>query len=101
MIGDRATHYSSRRPNSETSRSLSLTGDRLASCQRAFFDACVAAGYPADHSSPMGGVELGCANIVGTTRWNAAFAFLDPVRELPTLKVEKSQLVERDRPEWS
>jgi hypothetical protein len=26
MIGDRATHYGFRRPNSETTRSLSLTG---------------------------------------------------------------------------
>jgi hypothetical protein len=26
MIGDRATHYGFRKPNSETSRSLSLTG---------------------------------------------------------------------------
>jgi hypothetical protein len=26
MIGDRAMHYGARRPNSETSRSLSLTG---------------------------------------------------------------------------
>jgi choline dehydrogenase len=71
--------------------------DRLASCQRAFFDACVAAGYPADRSSPMGGVELGCANIVGATRWNAAFAFLDPVRELPTLTIMDNMLVDRLR----
>jgi len=71
--------------------------DRLASCQHAFFDACVAAGYPTDRSSPMGAVELGCANIVGTTRWNAAFAFLDPVRELPTLTIMDNMLVDRLR----
>jgi choline dehydrogenase-like flavoprotein len=71
--------------------------DRLASCQRTFFDACVAAGYPAARSSPIGGVELGCANIVGATRWNAAFAFLDPVRELPTLTIMDNMLVDRLR----
>jgi choline dehydrogenase len=71
--------------------------DHLASCQRAFFDACVAAGYPADRSSPMGWVELGCANIVGATRWNAAFAFLDPVRELPTLTIMDKMLADRLR----
>jgi len=69
--------------------------DRLASCQRAFFDACAAAGYAASGSSSAGAVGLGRTNIVGTTRWNAAFAFLDPVRQLPTLTIVDNMLVDR------
>jgi choline dehydrogenase len=69
--------------------------DRLASCQRAFFDACVAAGYAANGNSPSGKVSLGRANIIGTTRWNAAFAFLDPIRQLSTLTIVDDAIVDR------
>ena len=34
-------------------------------------------------------------NMVGTTRWNAAFAYLDPVRARPNLKIQAETLVDR------
>ncbi len=34
-------------------------------------------------------------NVVGTTRWNAAFAYLDPVRERPNLRIVDDVLVDR------
>ncbi len=34
-------------------------------------------------------------NVVGTTRWNAAFAYLDPVRDRPNLRIVDDVLVDR------
>ena len=34
-------------------------------------------------------------NMVGTTRWNAAFAYLDPVRARPNLRIQAETLVDR------
>jgi choline dehydrogenase len=52
--------------------------DSLASWQRAFRDAAVAAGY-GDSVGPF------VANVRDGVRWNSAFAFLDPVRDRVTV----------------
>ena len=41
------------------------------------------------------GFGLESVNVVGRTRWNAAFAYLDPVRHLPNLTVVDRALVNR------
>lgn len=65
--------------------------DELSAWQRAFLSAGVAAGFPrlTDLSAPepAQGVAAVHANVLDHTRWNASFAFLDPIRELPTLTV--------------
>ncbi|MFM9124954.1 MAG: GMC family oxidoreductase [Actinomycetota bacterium] len=38
---------------------------------------------------------LESVNVVGRTRWNAAFAYLDPVRDLPNLAILDRTLVDR------
>jgi choline dehydrogenase len=38
---------------------------------------------------------LETVNVVGTTRWNTAFAYLDPVRHLPNLRIVQCTLVDR------
>lgn len=65
--------------------------DELSAWQLAFLQAAEAAGFPRlpDLSAPdpPQGVGPFHANVLDHTRWNSAFAFLDPVRELPTLTV--------------
>jgi choline dehydrogenase len=38
---------------------------------------------------------LETVNVVGTTRWNAAFAYLDPVRERPNLRIVDCTITDR------
>ena len=58
---------------------------------RAFVDACEAEGIPraADLDSLDGGVgvDVSPVNIVDGVRWNASFAYIDPVRELGHLEI--------------
>lgn len=71
----------------------------LSTWQRIFLQAAEAAGVPRlpDLSlpDPAQGVAPFHANVLDHTRWNAALAFLDPVRELPTLTVYDLTLADR------
>jgi len=73
--------------------------DELTLWQRAFFDGALAAGFTrvADPNDP-GTAEAVApfhANVHGSVRWNAAFAFLDPVRGGPHLTILDDTLVDR------
>lgn len=65
----------------------------------AFLQAAEGAGFPrlADLSAPEPAQGVGPfhANILDHTRWNAAFAFLDPVRDLPNLTVYDQTIADR------
>jgi choline dehydrogenase len=67
--------------------------------QRAFMDAAVRAGVPEtnDLDDLDGGVGCGAEpmNVVDGIRWNAAFAYLDPVRGRDRLMVIGDALVDR------
>lgn len=73
--------------------------DELTSAQRAFIEAGVRAGLP--WADDLDDVEAGPGigpmpvNIVDGVRWNAAFAFLDPVRHLDRLRVVGDSPVHR------
>lgn len=65
--------------------------EELSAWQLAFLQAAEAATFPRlpDLSAPdpAHGVAAFHVNILDHTRWNAALAFLDPVRELPSLSI--------------
>jgi choline dehydrogenase len=68
-----------------------LEREEIGAWHRAFLDAAVATGVPEsdDPSDPAQPVAVSCltVNTVGTTRWNAALAYLDPARSRPNLTV--------------
>ena len=72
--------------------------DRLGMIQRSFIDASMAAGFPhvedISDPEPAEGVGVYHANVKDSVRWNAAFAFLDPVRDLPNLTILPGTLVD-------
>jgi choline dehydrogenase-like flavoprotein len=57
----------------------------------AFFQACAEAGFPEDRDvnapGSQGGLGVLPLNNVGGVRWNAALAYLDPIRDRPNLTV--------------
>jgi choline dehydrogenase len=67
--------------------------------QEAFIHAAYRSGIPrvADLNDPddVSGVGLAPVNIDHGVRWNAAFAYLDPVRERPNLRIIGDTLVDR------
>jgi len=73
--------------------------DELASWQRLWLEAALRAGFPrlADLSAPepAEGVAPAHANVKGTLRWNAAFAFLDPIRSHPGLTILSDTMAEK------
>ena len=73
--------------------------EELSTWQRVFLQAAEAAGFPRlpDLSAPdpPQAVAPFHANVLDHTRWNSAFAFLDPVRELPTLTVYDGTTADR------
>ncbi len=75
------------------------TDNELSAWQQAFVAAAEATGFPrlADLSAPEPAVGVAPfhANVLDHTRWNAAFAFLDPARELPNLTVYDLSLADR------
>jgi choline dehydrogenase-like flavoprotein len=83
----------------ERMRIATCAEDEIQPFQAAFLDTCVAAGVPRtdDLDDLDGGV--GAANepmnVVDGVRWNAAFGYLDPVREDDRLTVVGDALVER------
>ena len=75
--------------------------EELTPFHRAVLDAAADAGYPfiRDLSSldPEFGFAIGPVNIDPATkvRWNAAFAYLDPVRHLPNLRIVPDTLADK------
>jgi len=73
--------------------------EELAFWQRAFMEAAEGVGFArlADLSDPdpAEGVGPFHANVLDHTRWNAAFAFLDPARELPNLTIYDQTTADR------
>jgi choline dehydrogenase len=76
-----------------------FSASELCAWQQAFLQTAEACGYPqlADLSfpDPSQGVAPLHVNVLDHTRWNAAFAFLDPVREFPTLTIRDQTLADR------
>src|SRR5690606_17943419 len=67
--------------------------------QQACLDSASAAGIPLvadlnDLDEPVG-MALSPANIVDGIRWNSAFAYLDPVRGRPNLRIVGNHLADR------
>lgn len=75
--------------------------ETLTPFHHAVLDAASQAGYPfiPDLSSldPDYGFAIGPVNIdpASSVRWNAAFAYLDPIRDLPNLRIVGDALVDR------
>src|SRR2546426_9940816 len=73
--------------------------DELSVWQRAFLQSAEAAGFPRllelSGPDPPQGVAPFHANVLDHTRWNSAFAFLDPVRDLPALTVYDGTTADR------
>ena len=73
--------------------------DRPAPLHLAFVEAARAIGFPLlddpDDSGQPVGVAPFPANVVGETRWNTSFAYLDPARGRPNLTVIGNMLVDR------
>ena len=73
--------------------------DELTTAQQAFVGAGITVGLPfaddLDDLAASVGIGPMPVNIVGTVRWNAAFAFLDPVRDTGRLTVAGTSTVHR------
>lgn len=73
--------------------------DELTTAQQAFVGAGVRAGLPfaddLDDLAAAAGIGPMPVNIAGTVRWNAAFAFLDPVRDSGRLTIAGGCTVRR------
>ncbi len=73
--------------------------DQLSLVQRSFIDVSVTTGFPhvedISDPEPAEGVSVYHANVKDSVRWNAAFAFLDPVRDLPNLTILPETLVDK------
>lgn len=73
--------------------------DELTMAQQAFVGAGVRAGLPfaddLDDLAASAGIGPMPVNIAGTVRWNAAFAFLDPVRDSGRLEIAGGSTVRR------
>ncbi len=83
----------------EALRVRQVDPDDVSPYHGAFADAATAAGLPhaANLDNPDGVSEVGFSpvNIHNGVRWNAAFAYLDPVRSLPSLRIVERALVDR------
>ena len=81
----------------ETLSTRSVEADELAPWHRAVLAAGSAAGFPLLPDADAGpiGVAVFPRNARGTTRWNAAFAYLDAARERPNLTIRDETLVDR------
>lgn len=87
------------RTASERMRIRRYRDDEVQPFHRAFVAASVAAGLPQradlDRLDGKPGVDIAPINIVDGNRWNAAFAYLDPVRHLPEFTITDVALVSR------
>jgi choline dehydrogenase len=73
--------------------------DELTPWHRACLDAAPAAGFPVvpninDVDLDLG-IAIGPINVAEGVRWNAAFAYLDPVRHLTNLTIRGDTLIDR------
>lgn len=84
---------------SRTMRVRGFADDELAPMHRGFIDAGIAVGLPrVDDLATLDGVPgVGAqpSNSPGAVRWNAAFAYLDPLRGSASLTVRGETLVDR------
>jgi choline dehydrogenase len=83
-----------------SSRRAPYRDDELASWHRLFRDTALRSSFAwltdlGAPDEPAEGVAPYYANIKGEVRWNAAFAFLDPVRQHPGLTILANILAER------
>jgi len=73
--------------------------DELAFWQKCFLEAAGAAGFARVHDlgdpDPAEGVSPFHANLRDSIRWNAAFAFLDAIRDRPTFRIVADTVVDR------
>jgi choline dehydrogenase len=96
---ERATPGSPYRGTSGIMETRAYGEDELASWQRLWLDTALRAGFPrlADLNAPepAQGVAPAHANVQGDLRWNAAFAFLDPVRSHPGLTILSDTMAEK------
>ena len=83
----------------EAMRTRRFSGDELAPLSRAVLASAGALELPRleDASEDRAGAGPFPVNAVGTIRWNAAFAYLDPARERPNLTIVGDTLVDRVR----
>jgi choline dehydrogenase len=82
-----------------TLRVRASRADDLEPARRALLDAAVELGYPLvddpDRDTATPAVFLARVNAVGSVRWNASFAYLDPARGRPNLTIVPDTLVAR------
>jgi choline dehydrogenase len=80
-------------------RSRRFSDEEIAPVSRALLEGTRELGYPVleDASEPRAGAGPFPVNAVGTVRWNAAFAYLDPARARPNLTILADALVDRVR----
>ena len=83
----------------ETVRTRRSTEEELAPISRAVMDSAPGLGLPRldDATEDSAGVGPFPVNAVGSIRWNAAFAYLDPARSRPNLTIRADTLVDRVR----
>jgi choline dehydrogenase len=83
----------------ETIRTRRFEDRELGPLSRAVLDAAVELGLPrlAAASENRAGIGPFPVNAVGSIRWNAAFAYLDPARSRPNLTIQADALVNRVR----
>ena len=83
----------------ETVRTRRSTQEELAPISRAVLDSAPELGLPRldDATEESAGVGPFPVNAVGSVRWNAAFAYLDPARSRPNLTIRGDTLVDRVR----
>jgi choline dehydrogenase len=82
-----------------TIRTRRFAEEELAPVSRALLEAAAELGYPIldDASEPRAGAGPFPVNAVGSIRWNAAFAYIDPARGRPNLTILADSLVDRVR----
>lgn len=80
-------------------RTRRFSADEIAPASRAVLDAAPELGLPVlgDVSEPRAGAGPFPVNAVGSVRWNAAFAYVDPARARPNLEIRADTLVDRIR----
>jgi choline dehydrogenase-like flavoprotein len=82
-----------------TIRARRFADEELAPLSRAVLDTAAELELPrlADATEDSAGVGPFPVNAVGSTRWNASFAYLDPARARPNLTIQADALVDRVR----
>jgi choline dehydrogenase len=100
---DRAWNFHALQPYLRRARAMVRTRvsreDDLEPWRAAFLSAASTKGFPRldPYDGPMAteGVGLAALNVVGSTRWNTAFAYIDPARARNNLTIQPGVLVDR------